>query len=155
MRSMIPLAVLLMAFAVPAEAVAQYRAAPWGPAYGPPVRGPVPNISGTWFRNGEEENPTEIQQQGPDGREARFINENGDEAWGEVRPDSVWIPEWKVRGHRGLMGQIRGDRIVWPDGSFWSRRPVGGDYGPRWRDDYGPRRRGDYGPPWRDDYGPR
>jgi hypothetical protein len=71
--------------------------------------------------NGNEDAPTQIVQPRRDGR-ALFINENGSRAWGTVRGDRVWIPDWTDgRGSDGLEGRIRGDRIVWPDGSYWSR----------------------------------
>jgi hypothetical protein len=82
----------------------------------------VPDISGTWYNVGNPDQVCEIRQRGPDGRRALFINENGDRASGTVRGDHVYIPDWTDGfGNRGLRGRIRGDRIVWPDGKYWSR----------------------------------
>jgi hypothetical protein len=113
--SVLSLALLLMAFAVPVGARPRY---PGGPGWDRP-----PDLSGTWFLKGRRDAPCEIDQRGPD--EALFINENGSEAWGSIRGDRVWIPDWSDGfGSYGLEGRIRGDRIIWPDGSFWSRRPM-------------------------------
>jgi hypothetical protein len=86
-------------------------------------RGPldrIPDLNGTWYMNGDEDSPCEIIQPRPDGR-AVFINENGSRARGFVRRDHVWIPKWTDGRRRGLRGRIRGDRIVWPNGTYWSR----------------------------------
>ena len=84
-------------------------------------RQPVPNISGTWYTNGNPDAPCQIIQPAMDGR-ALFINEHGSRARGFVRGDRVWIPAWSDSyGDRGLRGRIQGDRIVWPDESCWSR----------------------------------
>ena len=80
----------------------------------------APNISGVWYMNGDPSLPCEIRQRG-DGREAVFINENGSSARGDVRADHVWIPEWTDGKSEGLLGRIRGTRIVWPNGTYWSR----------------------------------
>jgi hypothetical protein len=61
----------------------------------------------------------EIRQR-PDGR-AQFINENGSRAWGRVSPDRVYVPDWQDEYGRGLVGRVRGDRIIWPDGNYWYR----------------------------------
>ena len=84
---------------------------------------PVPNIGGVWFLNGDRNAPCRVIQPRPDGR-ALFVNEHGSRARGEIRGGGVWIPEWSSGNpyDDGLSGRIRGDRIVWPDGSYWSRR---------------------------------
>ncbi len=80
----------------------------------------VPNLNGTWYMNGDADLPCSIELR-PGGR-ALFTNENGSAAWGQLRGDRVWIPDWSAGdGEQGLEGRIRGDRIVWPDGHFWSR----------------------------------
>jgi len=83
----------------------------------------VPSIGGVWYLNGNGGAPCRIIQPRPDGR-ALFVNEHGSRARGEIRGDQVWIPDWSTGSpwDEGLSGRIRGDRIVWPDGSFWSRR---------------------------------
>jgi hypothetical protein len=70
--------------------------------------------------NGAEDLPCQIIQRRQDGR-AEFVNEHGDRASGTVRSDRVWVPAWTDGRSRGLVGRIRGDRIVWPDGNYWSR----------------------------------
>jgi hypothetical protein len=77
----------------------------------------VPNIDGIWY-NHSNGGRCEVVQRRPDGR-ALFINENGDRAWGSLRGDRVFIPDWN--NGEGQRGRIRGDRIVWPDGNFWER----------------------------------
>lgn len=108
----IPLAVVLLVLAVD-TAWAQRRTLP-------PGARPVPYITGVWYMNGDPNLPCEIRQR-DDGREAMFINEHGSETMGVVRPDHVWIPDWGDGRSQGLMGRIRGTRIVWPNGTFWSR----------------------------------
>jgi len=53
--------------------------------------------------------------------DAEFVNEQGSQTLGVVRGDRVWIPEWSCGQTQGLQGVLQGDRIVWPDGNFWSR----------------------------------
>jgi hypothetical protein len=126
MKWMTPITLLVLATASPL-AVAQ--------GYDFPRR--LPNLSGAWYMNGDEDAPCEIIQRGR-GDRALFINERGDQTWGQVRPDSVWIPAWTDGRHRGLYGRLRGNRIVWPDGNYWSHRP---EFSSSWeqRDPYWPR----------------
>ncbi len=88
----------------------------------PPPVPAVPNISGTWYMNGNPDQPCDITQH-RGGTRAEFINEHGSHAWGTVYPDAVWIPDWTDGVHQGLWGTIRRNRIVWPNGSYWSRFP--------------------------------
>ncbi len=97
---------------------AYYQPGPYYPP--PPVPSFVPNISGTWYMNGDPYLPCQIIQWRRDGS-AEFVNERGSRTWGTVNGDRVWIPEWSDGRSRGLWGTIRGDRIVWPNGTFWSR----------------------------------
>jgi hypothetical protein len=107
---------LMLALAVPAPA--QVRIQPVPP---PPT---VPDVSGTWYLNGDRNKPCRIAQY-PPGRRAEFTNENGDSAWGTVHAGYVYIPDWSDGSSQGLEGRVRGDRIVWPNGTFWSRgRPA-------------------------------
>jgi hypothetical protein len=71
--------------------------------------------------SGDPNKPAEIQQRA--NGYALFINEHGSQAWGSIDRGTVWIPEWSSEGSQGLFGVVRGDRIVWPNGSFWSRNP--------------------------------
>jgi hypothetical protein len=101
---------LLLVAAVPV------RAQPWD-GYG---WGQAPTLSGPWYANGNPDLPCFIDQASPD--RAVFTNENGSRASGRIRGDQVWIPAWSPgHGIRGLQGRISGDRIVWPDGNYWSR----------------------------------
>jgi hypothetical protein len=71
--------------------------------------------------NDDPRMPCEIRQ---DGNQALFINEFGSRARGTVRGPYVLIPDWSDgRGSDGLIGRVRGNRIVWPNGSFWARLP--------------------------------
>ena len=86
----------------------------------PPVQN-TPFIHGRWFMNGDPNKPCEIRQ---DRNRALFINENGSRARGTVRGSYVLIPDWSDgQGSDGLIGRVRGNRIVWPNGSFWARLP--------------------------------
>ena len=119
MRKFIPatlagLALLLTLSAAPVGAQPGYPRGRWDRP---------PDLSGTWFLKGRHDAPCEIDQRGPD--RALFTNENGSEALGTIRGDRVFIPDWSDGfGDYGLEGRIRADRIIWPDGSFWSRRPL-------------------------------
>ncbi len=81
---------------------------------------PVPNISGVWYMRGDPDLPCQILQRQLDGR-ALFINENGSSAWGTVHRNVVSIPDWSDGSRQGLVGRIRGNRIIWTDNSFWAR----------------------------------
>ena len=106
----IPVAVVLLALAVPAQAQR-----PRDNGYGPP---PGPNLDGTWY-NRANDGECQIIQRGPD--RAVFINENGSRAGGRIDGDRVYIPDWQDAYGRPLVGRIRGDRIIWPDGNYWYR----------------------------------
>jgi hypothetical protein len=118
MKRIIPIALLALAFAVPGFAQAQ-RYWPWGDRP-PRERRLVPRIGGTWYMNGDDDAPCQIIQRGS-GRHALFINENGSRARGTVRGGRVFIPDWSDGESQGLVGRIRGNRIIWPNGTFWSR----------------------------------
>lgn len=91
------------------------------PAWRPSPYGFPGSLAGLWFGDGNPSIPTQIIQPRPDGN-ALFINQHGSQAWGTIEGDRVWIPEWTDgRGSQGLLGVIRGDRIIWPNGSFWLR----------------------------------
>ncbi len=112
MRKLIPFALLLLlVFGVIGEAQ-------WRPF--PPPPPPTANLSGIWYLNGNPEAQCQIIQREP-GR-ALFINEHGSQAWGSIRGDDIWIPDWSNGVSDGLRGRIRGNRIFWVGGgSFWSR----------------------------------
>jgi hypothetical protein len=110
----IPVAILLLALAVPAQAQRPYDNG-YGPPSGPP---PGPSLDGIWY-NRANDGQCQIIQRGPD--RAVFINENGSRAGGRIDGDRVYIPDWQDGYGRPLMGRLRGDRIVWPDGNYWYR----------------------------------
>jgi hypothetical protein len=86
----------------------------------PPVVEPS-YVQGLWFMNGDPNKPCEIRQR--DNR-ALFINEHGSRAWGTIRGQYVLIPDWSDgHGSDGVIGRVRGNRIIWPYGSFWARLP--------------------------------
>ena len=101
---------------------------PYAPAYGNPYAGAYTpaNLNGIWYRNGQPNDPTRVIQYGP--TRALFINEHGTQAWGSIEGDRVWIPSWTWgegwNTHQGLVGTVTPDRIIWPDGSFWSRNAM-------------------------------
>ncbi len=127
MRMLIPTVLTVLTFAAADRAAAFPYTSPYG-------GGQVPNLNGTWFMNGDPGKPTRVIQPRPDGN-AMFVNENGSQAWGMVQGRSVWIPEWNDGFQQGLQGVLQGDKIVWPNGTFWSRNPrgPGGPVGPGWR----------------------
>jgi hypothetical protein len=121
MKAILSLALLLATLAVPALAQPPWDRDRYRPPPPPPVnRIAVPNLNGTWYNSGDSSQPCEIIQDWPS-RRAQFVNEHGSSAWGTIRGDRVWIPDWSDGQSQGLEGRIRGDRIVWPDGNYWSR----------------------------------
>jgi hypothetical protein len=131
------LAILTVVLSCASLATAQ-PGGPWGQ---------VPDISGTWYMGGNPRQPCEIIQRRPDGR-ALFVNENGSQAWGRIDPNGgMFIPDWNEG--RGQRGRLRGNRIEWPGGSYWSRFPERGQAPPPY---YGPDGNygggNDYSPPW-------
>jgi len=115
MKKIMALTVVVLATTIPGRVAGQ------GPRGFPPDWDDrVPFIGGVWYLNGDWDSPCKVIQRRPDGR-ALFINENGSRAWGTIRGDRVWIPKWTDGRRKGLRGRIRGDRIIWPGGSYWSR----------------------------------
>jgi hypothetical protein len=113
----IPSVLLLLALAVPAQAQSPWSTGEYAAQYPPPPNQAVPNIDGIWY-NHSNGGRCEVIQRWPDTR-ARFINENGDRAWGFIERDRVFIPDWN--NGEGQRGWVRGNRIVWPDGNYWER----------------------------------
>jgi hypothetical protein len=96
------------------DQLARWQPPPPPPNYG---EGRVPNIDGIWY-NHSNGGRCRVMQRWPDTR-ALFTNENGDQAWGSIDGNRVFIPDWN--NGQGQRGRIRGDRIVWPDGNYWER----------------------------------
>jgi len=68
---------------------------------------------------GDNNKPCSIPQ-GRGSDRALFVNEHGSQARGSIQGQRLFIPSWGENG-AGQEGTIRGDRIVWTDGSYWSR----------------------------------
>lgn len=80
-----------------------------------PPRSPV---DGQWFFRGNPFYPCSIQTVAtPMGLRLTFTNEKGTPAEGWLSKDGkrVTIPDWN------LVGRVKGDAIVWPNGDFWGR----------------------------------
>jgi hypothetical protein len=72
-------------------------------------------LEGTWYLNGERDKPCEIVST-RGGFEAR--NERGDSSpLVYDRDGSIRARDWEG----GLRGEVRGDRIVWGNGTTWTR----------------------------------
>jgi len=98
-----------------ASAVQAHRLPPPPSPFLPPLSSP---IDGTWFFRGDPTRPCFVQTvNGPNGPQLLFTNENGTPAFGWISRDGrrVTIPDWN------LTGDIRGNRLVWPNGDFWQR----------------------------------
>ena len=118
MKAIITVALPLLALFAPVQAQAQAQERPYSPAQVAQYR--VPDLNGTWYMNGDPNQPCEVRQRWGD-RRALFINERGESAWGTINGDRIWVPDWEGYNHRpGLEGSFRGDQIVWFNGSFWS-----------------------------------
>jgi hypothetical protein len=79
----------------------------------------VPDLEGTWYLNGDRKSSCKVIQRRLDGR-AVFVNEQGERARGTIRGDRVFVPDWGD-GDEGLKGRVRGTRIEWSAGGYWSR----------------------------------
>ena len=74
-------------------------------------------LEGTWYLNGERSRRTEINASRR-GLVAR--NENGQTTRLEIsRNGDVYARDWQS----GLRGDVRRDRIVWENGTTWTREP--------------------------------
>jgi hypothetical protein len=75
-------------------------------------------VDGAWFFRGDPHKPCYVQTvAGPRGPYLVFTNENGTEAdgWLSRNGRQVTIPDWN------LIGTVRGNALVWPNGDFWHR----------------------------------
>ena len=83
----------------------------------PPIPRPSP-VDGQWFFRGNPFEPCSIRTVAtPMGLRLVFTNEKGTPAEGWLNKDGkrVTIPDWN------LVGKVKGDAIVWPNGDFWGR----------------------------------
>jgi len=104
--------VLSAVLALPGLVEAQFRVPP------PPMPALTSPIDGRWFFRGDRSQPCSIQTVAtPVSQMLVFTNEKGTPAGGWMSRDGrrVTIPDWN------LVGRVRGNQIVWPNGDFWSR----------------------------------
>jgi hypothetical protein len=85
--------------------------------------GPGPNIHGTWYLSGAADTPCRVDHRGQDQR-ALFTNERNESAQGTVFKNRVRVPAWDDPAAGGLSGVIRGDTILWSNGTYWTRWPI-------------------------------
>ncbi len=86
------------------------------PAYGtfPPGPDVQPDLGGTWFMSGRQDEPCRVIPSRR-GDRALFINENGDRAEGIIRGNRIFVPRWN------LDASYDGDTIRWANRSVWTR----------------------------------
>ncbi len=77
-------------------------------------------LEGTWYLDGERSRRTEINTSR---RGLVAINESGKTTRLEIsRSGDVYARDWEG----GLRGDVRRDRIVWENGTTWTREPSRG-----------------------------
>jgi hypothetical protein len=82
--------------------------------------GTLPDISGTWYANGNPAAPCHITQSG---RTVSLSNEQGTTATGHFVDPSTLSTDWGLTNGGQITGKISGDlrRIDWSNGTYWSR----------------------------------
>jgi hypothetical protein len=82
--------------------------------------GTLPNISGTWYANG---NPTARCRITQSGDSVSLTNEQGATATGRFADPSTLRTDWGLMNGGRITGTISGDlrRISWSNGTYWSR----------------------------------
>jgi len=86
-----------------------------------PLGPPIPLLSpvdGRWYFRGDPTRPCFVETiPGPQGPRLLFTNEKGTEAIGWLSRDGrqVTIPSWN------LVGTLRSNALVWPNGDYWAR----------------------------------
>lgn len=82
--------------------------------------GTLPNISGTWYANGNPSARCRISQSGTS---VSLTNEQGATATGSFIDPSTLDTRWGVFGGGHVTGRISGDlrTITWSNGTYWSR----------------------------------
>jgi hypothetical protein len=98
---------------IPGSVLAQgYGWSPWGNKRSAPQQ-----LEGTWYLNGERSRRAEINESR---RGLLARNENGQTTRLEIsRSGDVYARDWQG----GLRGDVRRDRIVWENGTIWTREP--------------------------------
>lgn len=104
---------LCLVFLLADAAAAQPRRDPWRPS-----------IYGTWYMSGDPYQPCRVER--GTGYQPIFVNERGEWAYGIVSGDRIRVPDWDDPAAGGLFGRIRGNMILWSNGTYWTRRPSWG-----------------------------
>ena len=112
--------IAILATALAAGAAAAFPAQPY-PAYSPPAP-PAVNpytLAGRWYNSGDPLKPCYIRVvPSPFAPYLILTNEKGTPSRARLIRGGTRLvaDDWG-----GLVGRIRGDRIVWPDGNDWTR----------------------------------
>jgi hypothetical protein len=115
---MFRMAVLTAALAAGTGAAVSAQPFPRFPPQSPPAVNPN-DLAGRWYNKGDPLEPCYIQViPGPLGPYLLLTNEKGTPSRARlIRGGTRLIADdWG-----GLVGKIRGSRIVWPDGNDWTR----------------------------------
>lgn len=85
--------------------------------------GTLPNITGTWYANGDPSAPCQISQSGTS---VSLSNQQGNAASGQFVDPSTLSTDWGPMNGGRITGTISDDlrRISWSNGTFWSRPNV-------------------------------
>lgn len=117
---MFRIAILSAVLAAGAGAAASAQPFPRIPPQPPALDINPSDLAGRWYNAGDPLKPCYIQVvPGPFGPYLILTNEKGTQSRARfIRGGSRLVADdWG-----GLVGRIRGDRIVWPDGNDWTRR---------------------------------
>jgi hypothetical protein len=116
--------IAILTTALAAVAGAAVSAQPF-PRFPPPSPSPAApavnpyNLAGRWYNSGDPLKPCYVQViPGPLGPYLLLTNEKGTPSRARLIRGGTRLvaDDWG-----GLVGRIRGDRIVWPDGNDWTR----------------------------------
>jgi len=84
------------------------------------IAGTLPDISGTWYANGDSSKRCRISQSGTS---VTLTNEQGRTASGRFANPGTIESDWGYFGGRAIRGTISNDlrRIDWSNGTYWTR----------------------------------
>jgi hypothetical protein len=121
---MFRIAILTAALVAGAGATASAQPFPRFPTR-PPLPAPpeLSDITGVWYMSGDPFKPTSIQAvRGPWGPYLLLTNEKGQQSRGRLLLGGrrIIADDWEP-GRGGLIGDIRGDRIIWHNDTDWIR----------------------------------
>jgi hypothetical protein len=109
--------IAILATALAAGAAAAFPAQPY-PGYTPQPAPAAADLDGQWFMSGDPFQPTYIQSfRDPFGTYLVLTNERGERSLGRLLPGGRIIAD----GWGQLVGDVRGNRILWRNGSDWIR----------------------------------